>query len=171
MRFPSLLAVPMLLCGAIAVAASLPADMPKRKPGLWEMQVSGMAGGSQALPKICLDETTDKAMYELGTKMSGAMCSKLDIAVKGGKVIVDSICTMQMPTGPVNMTSHSETTFDGNTAYRTAGQVNYSPAFMGKTAVQVSSEGHWTGACPAGQKPGDMTMPNGSVVNISQLSN
>lgn len=171
MRFRSLFALSLLLAGTAAVAIDLPASLPKRKPGLWVMQSSGAsAAGRRAMPKICIDEATDKALYRLGAGMSGVKCSRMDVQMSGSKIIADSTCAMQGPGGPVNMTSHSETVFDGDTAYRTTGHATYSPAFMGKTASDINSEGHWVGACPAGQKPGDMTLPNGMVVNVMGMA-
>lgn len=163
-----LLAFSLLGLATVAIAQDLPANMPKRKPGLWEMQTSGMSGHPQVM-KLCLDADTDQAMYKMGSQMSGHMCSKFNVDVQGSTVVSDAVCTINTPNGTVNMTSHSETKFDGDTAYQTQGHMKYDPAVMGQSEMAMNSSGHWVGECPAGQKPGDMVMPNGSTMNIKDM--
>jgi len=163
-----LLAVSLLGFTGLAMAQDLPANMPKRKPGLWEMQSSGMGGHPQVM-KLCLDADTDQAMYKMGTQMSGKMCSKFNISVQGATVVSDAVCKLDTPNGAVNMTSHSETTFEGDTSYHTEGHMKYEPAVMGQSDVAMTSAGRWVGQCAAGQKPGDMVMPNGSTMNIKDM--
>ncbi len=163
-----LLAVSLLGITGIALAQDLPANMPKRKAGLWEMQTTGMGGQPQVM-KLCLDADTDQAMYKMGAQMSGHMCSKFDIHVEGTMVVSDAVCKMNGPSGPVSMTSHSETRFDGDTSYQTQGHMTYDPAMMGHSDMTITSTGHWVGQCAAGQKPGDMVMPNGQSMNIKDM--
>jgi len=164
-----LLAVSLLGLTSVALAQDIPANMPKRKPGLWEMQTSGM-GGQPQTTKICLDADTDTAMYKMGTHMGGQMCSKFKIDVQGGnKVVTDAVCKINAPNGAVNMTSHSETTYTGDTAYATQGHITYDPAIMGHADMAITSSGRWVGQCAAGQKPGDMIMPNGQTMNVKDI--
>ena len=163
-----LLAVSLLGFTGLVLAQDLPANMPKRKPGLWEMQSSGMGGHPQVM-KLCLDADTDQAMYKMGTQMSGKMCSKFNISVQGTTVVSDAVCKLDTPNGAVNMTSHSETTFEGDISYHTEGHMKYEPAVMGQSDVAMTSAGRWVGQCAAGQKPGDMVMPNGSTMNIKEM--
>ncbi|WP_109124104.1 DUF3617 family protein [Dyella sp. C11] len=163
-----LLAVSLLGLAGVAVAQDIPANMPKRKPGLWEMQTSGMGGQSQTT-KFCLDADTDTAMYKMGTHMSGQMCSKFNIQADGSKVTTDAACKLNTPNGAVNMTSHSETTYQGDTSYSTQGHIKYEPAIMGHSDMDVTSSGRWVGQCEAGQKPGDMVLPNGQTINIKDM--
>lgn len=167
-RFRPLLVLPLLCLAATALAVELPPNLPKRKPGQWEMQMSGMGGQPQVV-KLCVDEETDQTMYQMGAQMSGSMCSKYELSVKGSTVLADGICSIPGPQGNVTMTSHSETVFDGNTSYKTEGHIKYDPAVMGRSEATVNSSGRWVGACAAGQKPGDMVMPNGTVMNIKDM--
>ena len=116
----------LCLLAGIAVAAELPSNLPKRKPGLWEMQVSS-AGAAHGSPKMCIDAATDQAMYQMGAKMSGALCSKMDFKVNGNTVVTDSVCQMPAQSGPITITAHSETHFDGDTAYQVTSHATYSP--------------------------------------------
>jgi len=163
-----LLAVSLLGLTSVALAQDLPANMPKRKPGLWEMQSSGMGGQPQVM-KLCLDADTDRSMYKMGAQMSGQMCSKFNVNVQGNTVVSEAECKLDMPNGPVTMSSRSETTFDGDTSYTTKGTTKFQPAMMGRSEMPISSSGRWVGQCPAGQKPGDMVMPNGQTMNIKDI--
>ena len=163
-----LLAVSLLGATAVVLAQDLPANMPKRKPGLWEMQTSGMGGHPQVM-KLCLDAGTDQDMYKMGAQMSGQMCSKFNISVQGTTVVSDAVCKLDGPSGPISMTNHSETRFDGDTAYHTDAHMKYEPAMMGQSEMAMTSSGRWVGQCAAGQKPGDMVMPNGTTMNIKDM--
>ncbi|MHA6205346.1 DUF3617 domain-containing protein [Dyella soli] len=163
-----LLAVSLLGFTGLALAQDLPADMPKRKAGLWEVQTGGMGGRPQTM-KLCLDADTDRAMYQMGTKVRGQACSKLDISMKGQVLVSDAVCKLDGPNGPINMTSHSETQFQGDTAYQTTGHIKYEPAVMGQAEMPLTSSGRWVGPCAAGQKPGDMVMPNGTTMNMKDM--
>lgn len=164
-----LVAVSLLGMASVVLAQDIPANMPKRKPGLWDMQTSGM-GGQPQTTKFCLDADTDTAMYKMGTHMSGQMCSKFKIDVQGSnKVVTDAVCKINTPNGAVNMTSHSETTYQGDSAYSTQGHITYDPAIMGHADMIVTSTGRWVGQCAAGQKPGDMIMANGQTLNIKDM--
>ncbi|WP_430391260.1 DUF3617 domain-containing protein [Dyella sp. 20L07] len=162
-----LLAAALLTVTSVAMAQDLPANMPKRKPGLWETQTSGMGGGAQVM-KLCLDASTDQDMYKMSAQMR-SQCSKFNISVQGTTVVSDAVCKVDGPNGPINMTNHSETHFDGDTAYRTEAQVKYEPAMMGQSDMSMTSTGRWVGQCAAGQKPGDMVMPNGTTMNIKDM--
>ncbi|WP_158752517.1 DUF3617 family protein [Dyella sp. S184] len=170
-RIRFVVATSLLILACVAVASDLPGNLPKRKAGLWEIQDNVMNGAASphAMPKICLDADTDQALYRFAAKMSGAVCSKMDFNVSGNSFTVDSVCQMQGPQGTMHMVSHSETHFDGDIAYHTDTHMQYQPAILGKTSRDVSSNGRWLGPCAAGQKPGDMIMPNGSVMNISTM--
>ena len=109
-------------------------------------------------------------MYQMGAQMSGSMCSKFSLAVKDGAVVADGVCNLPGPQGNITMTSHSETRFQGDSAYRTTGHVKYDPAVMGHSEADVDSSGKWVGACAAGQKPGDMILPNGQKVNLNDMA-
>ncbi|WP_157971445.1 DUF3617 family protein [Dyella sp. C9] len=163
-----LLAVALVGVTGATLAQDLPANLPKRKPGLWEMQTSAMGGRPQVM-KLCLDANTDQDMYKMGAQMSGQMCSKFNISVQGTTVVSDAVCRIDGPNGTVNMSSHSETRFDGDTAYHTEGHMKYDPAMMGQSEMAMTSSGRWVGECPAGQHPGDMVMPDGSVMNIKEM--
>lgn len=140
----------LLLCSVIPAAAHA-IDLPTRKPGLWEVRMI-MAGAKTPAMTMheCTDASTDK---EMTTSFGGAdkdACTKNDIKKTATGFVVDSQCKSD---GTV-VTSHSEISGDFNSAY-TVRVTSKSKA----QSTDATLEAKWLGACPAGQKPGDVTMP------------
>ncbi|WP_165488688.1 MULTISPECIES: DUF3617 domain-containing protein [Dyella] len=167
-RYRHLFLLPLLAVTTVALAVDVPANLPKRKAGLWEMQM-GSAGGKPQMVKVCLDEASDRAMYEMGAKIGGSVCSKFSLSVNGNVVVADGVCSLPGPQGNIVMTSHSETRFTGDTAYQTQGTVKLDPPVNGNGEMSVSNGGHWVGQCTAGMKPGDMLLPDGRTMNFKDM--
>jgi Protein of unknown function (DUF3617) len=154
--------------GGIACAGTgaLAADLPKRKPGLWEVTLT-MARGNMPpqLMKFCTDEATDAALYQLGMNAAQGMCSRKDIQRSGAVVTLDSECRM----GNTRMTSHAVMTFTGDTAYKTNAQSHFEPPMMGHSESSMTQEAKWVGQCPVDMQPGDMIGPNGMKMNLKSM--
>jgi len=62
-----LIVLPLMLAPVAGAAQRLPADIPARKPGLWEMATTGTVGPNQlkALKRYCLDAGADRALHDL----------------------------------------------------------------------------------------------------------
>jgi hypothetical protein len=147
----------------LAVAAQ---DLPKLKAGLWEMtNVSSRNPGQPMKSTVCLDTTLQQDMIRMGTGMMQGMCSKHDLKVSGNKVTGEAICNL----GGSTMTSRSVMTMTGDTAYRTEAHARFDPPMMGSAQSDTVIEGRYLGACRPGQRPGDMTMPNGQTMNIRNM--
>jgi len=140
------------------------AEIPLRKPGLWEMK---MARVSSALPEVtmqhCTDETTDKEMSTAFSPISKEICSKRDIQKTATGYATDSVCSV----GGMSMTSHSEITGDFNSAYtvKTTTHSEHGPTGLPHDST-TTIEAKWLGACKPDQKPGDIVMPGGFKMNI-----
>lgn len=173
LRNPVLLAMFAATLSGTAVAADvqLPSNLPHRKPGLWVQQIA-RPGKPAVTEKICLDEATDAALYKFGIGASNAMCNRMDIRMHGNEMVVDSVCTVPrfLGHGGNTMTGHGVTHFSGNTAYHTEQATHYDPPLNGKTDDTTSIDARWTGPCEAGQKPGDIVLPNGMTVNVQNAS-
>lgn len=155
----------LMLATGVAAAANL--DYPPRKPGLWEMS---MAHGDEpdAKPHIvqqCIDAKTDTAMREMGQGASRDACSKQDMRKDGGKIVVDSVCKL----GPTTLTSHSEISGDFSSSYRMESHTAYDPPLAGRAKGTAIVQAKWLGPCKAGQKPGDMVMPDGQTMNFMDM--
>lgn len=157
--------------GAPAPAASAavagPATPPPRKPGLWTQTVS--MGDFNQTTRLCLDETTDKAMSIWGAQMSKDMCEKNEMT-RGldGSWRFTSVC--DMGSGGKSTTS-GLASGDFNTKYK----VEAETTTEGASAPQMNGarkmvlEATWQGPCPEGFKPGDMELPGGMKMNLTDL--
>ena len=156
----------LLLCAAAAAGAAN-IDYPPRKPGLWEMSMA-QADDPKAQPHVvqqCIDAKSDAAMREMGSGMSREACSKQDMRKEGSKIVVDSVCKM----GATTLTSHSEISGDFGSSYRMESQTIYDPPLAGRAKGTAVIQAKWLGPCRAGQKPGDMVMPNGRTMNFIDM--
>ena len=151
---------------AIALGAGLD-DLPKRKPGLWEMSTASAENkGAPAMSKVCIDATTDRELMNFGLGVTNQLCSKREIKVTGGVATINMVCTV----GDSQATSHSTITYTGNTAYRAEVRAHFEPPFMGKTDSTTTQQAKWTGACPPDMRPGDLVTGNGVKINLRDLA-
>lgn len=151
---------------SLAQAAGLE-DLPKRKPGLWEMSVIP-ENGKQApvTSRVCIDSATDAVLTNFALGASSKICSKSDVRVSGSVATIDAVCKI----GESVQTSHSTITFSGTTAYRSEARVHSEPPFMGRSDSTIVQEGKWIGTCPADMKPGDLVMGNGMKINLKDMA-
>ena len=142
------------------------AEMPLRKPGLWEMKL--VRPGSP-LPEMtmqhCTDETTDKEMSTTFSPMSKEVCSKRDIQQTATGYVSDSVCSV----GGASMTSHSDIIGDFNSAYTIKMTAHSDRGVAGIRDSTMTIEAKWLGACKPDQKPGDIVMPGGLKMNIHDI--
>ena len=161
MRYFALLVV--LFAAGAAAAASF--DAPKRKSGLWEINIlSGQAKGSHAMQQ-CIDEKTDDLMKkELGENQK-PQCSKNEMRKEGDKIIAESVCKVQ------NSTATTRAVFTGrfDSAYKADIKSTYEPPMSGMKESSSVIEAKWLGPCKAGQKPGDIVMPGMPNINIDEM--
>ncbi|HEY1326698.1 MAG TPA: DUF3617 family protein [Casimicrobiaceae bacterium] len=141
-------------------------DYPKLRPGLWEMKRSAdRAGpGGQAM-KICLDESLQREMYDMGLGTMKGMCSKHDFKLSGNRGTGDFVCTVNGSTWH----SKSTMTINGDVGYRTEVDTTFDPPVNGQSTAHTVMEARYTGPCAAGQQPGDVTLPNGQTMNMRNM--
>jgi len=149
----------------LALATGAWADeMPTRKAGLWEMQMSGDASTAT---RMCTSAEVEKKMQEMALAGGMDSCSKLDIRKTASGYVIDAVCQ----SGPtMSVTSHSEFTGDFNSAYtmKQAGHVEMKGAKPMNTNMTIQAK--WVGDCPPDWKPGDVEMPGGRKVNMARGS-
>ena len=154
---------------AIATAALLlatatnAAEMPKRKPGLWQIETKMAAAPGMGPMKQCIDEKTDNFYQQLGEQHKDK-CSESEIKNAGDKILVHSVCKMG---GSIATT---DATFTGrfDSDYRGDIRIKYDPPMHGMSEASMTITAKWIGPCEAGQKPGDMILPNGMKINPQQ---
>lgn len=155
------------LCSVSAMAA----EMPPRKPGLWEMRMS--MDGVKMPPQLaqhCVDAETDKLMNDMGSGMQKDLCSKYESSKSGETLVVDSVCNI----GGVNTTTRAEISGNFDSAYtvKVHSKREDTPEAKKKPGPQemnMTIEGKWAGECKKGQKPGDMIMPGGVKINVRDM--
>lgn len=141
-------------------------DYPKLKPGLWEMERSSDTQAAQPnTMTMCLDESVQREMFDMGAGTMKGMCSKHDFKLSGNRGTGDFICDM----GGSTMHSTSVMTLTGNSAYRTEIDTTYAPPFMGRTRTKTVITARNMGPCKPGQRPGDVVMPNGHTINMRDV--
>lgn len=152
---------------AAASAPSGPMATPKRKPGLWVQTIS--TAGMNQETKLCLDEATEARMTLWGQAMGENTCAKNQITPAAGGWRIESECDFgdagkHVTTGTI--------TGDFNSRYVMKMTTTTTGARMAQanTTQEMEMTGTWQGACPAGMKPGDMTLPGGMTMNINQIA-
>jgi hypothetical protein len=86
----------------------------------------------------------------------------------GATLVIDSECKF----GPISSTTRTTMSGDFQSTYsiRIEGTTDGMPfgGAKGPQETLILQTAHWTGACPAGMKPGDFTLPGGMKFNIKQ---
>ena len=171
---------PFAFMAGLAVLALSPAlaqaaeDLPSRKPGLWE---SSMKSSDSKMPgtviKQCVDAETDKNAL-MG--VSNGMCDLKWQRLSADRIETETNCKM----GPVAATGKGVITGDFNSSIRvettttTIASGEAMPAGAPKLNIPsvtqtVVIEAKWLGPCEAGQKPGDLIMPDGKVMQMPKM--
>lgn len=140
------------------------AEMPKRKPGLWEVNAR-MAGMPSPGPvQQCIDQTSDDLMQQRANAQK-QNCSVIEVRPQGNKVSVHSVCKVN------NSTATTDAVFVGafDSAYKGDMLTRFSPPLNGMSESRVAVDARWLGPCSPGQKPGDVLMPNVGGMNIKEM--
>lgn len=158
--------IPFAAVVALAAAAAAP-DFPTLKNGQWEMTTtSGTAANAQRKSTICLDASTQKAMFDMGSGLQKEMCPKFSLRREGARWITDAECHL----GTSSVRSHAVMTMQGDSSFRTEATSSYDPPLFkdvreSKTVVEAT----YVGACRDGLTPGDVLLPNGQKLNLRQM--
>ncbi len=140
------------------LAAQAAADIPKRKPGLWEIQTTlAEMGGITNTLQICIDEEFDDLMDTQGDEDTD--CSENVVHRDGNRVLVDAVCRIDGTTATLRGV------FAGDFSSQYTGEIKttYDPPMQGMATTHLTLEARWLSACLPGQQPGDVVlqgMPN-----------
>ncbi|MDO4637729.1 MAG: hypothetical protein Q4B13_09350 [Lautropia sp.] len=154
---------------AKGAASSLPTspgslDYPRRKPGLWEIRNSAGQQLGLAPVHFCVGAQTDTPEQHLDRKVGKRGACRLGAFRRVGLTwVADSVCRDSHTT----VVSQSTVTGDFQTHYRIDTVVLYSPPLANNRREDHEFiEARWLRACPAGQKPADLTIPGMGVLNM-----
>jgi len=154
----------LLVCGCAAgLSASIAADeLPKRKTGLWQINMR-----MQGLPDLgpmqqCIDQNTDNLMLQRARKTD---CRAIEVKRSGNTTSVHAVCIMQ------GSTATTDGLFEGSfdSSYKGRMTTRFSPPWNGMSISTSTHEAHWLGPCRPGQKPGAVIMPNIGGLNLNEL--
>lgn len=151
---------------AILASSATAQNYPKLKAGLWEMERAASSATHQPnRMTMCLDDSVQKDMFDMGAGAMQGMCSKHDFTFSGNRGTGDFICDF----GGSRMHSKSTMVLTGNTAYRTEIRTTYDPPLMGQAESTTILTARHLGACKPGQRAGDMVLPNGQTLNMRDV--
>lgn len=139
-------------------------DLPKRKPGLWEISVGIDGAPAIGAMQQCIDRDTDNLLQQKA-KANKQDCSVMDVKSSAGKVTVHAVCKVD------NSTATTDGTFEGafDSSYKGTLTTRFNPPLYGRSETAMTHEARWLGPCKAGQKPGDIILPNMGRVNINEM--
>lgn len=152
-----------------AVAYDLPEDMPARKPGLWEMVMTGTMDGLGKIgskEQYCLDARADRALHdlfilrkELQVVHFDLNCQSPSFSRSGNVVSGEMLCrtNSQEDDETAGKDFRWKLTFESDSHVVLEEQdVARDMMFAGET--RIVEEQRWIGECAADQKPGDGIM-------------
>jgi hypothetical protein len=141
-------------------------EFPFRKPGLWEITVSGEPKHPPAMQRLCLDRETEELAHKKGAT-GGPPCKQLDRKTSGRTVTTTSVCDF----GNSKVTSTSVVTSSSDADYQMVSDGIFNPPMMGISKTHSEQNAKWVGACPADMHPGDLLMktPDGREARSNLL--
>lgn len=155
----------LILLGGLLPAGA--AELPIRRPGLWEIKIKLTGGAAPtAMMHHCTDESVDRDMITMFNPLAPHLCTKREIQKRAEGYTIDTVCRADNKT----VTLHSEVTGDPHTSYRvvTEKKIQDEPD-SAPVVSNVTLEGRHVGACKPGQKPGDVIMAGGMKINIKEM--
>jgi hypothetical protein len=159
---------------APASGAIAPADLPRRKAGLWKQTVSmeGPQAGMAPTIEMCVDPATESRMASLGQQMGKDRCSSQTFSRNlDGSISFNATCK----TGAGGtMVTKGTITGDFNSSYKVAidSQMTGASVAAANGEHKVEMTATWEGPCPDGEKAGDATMimPDGSKMKMPNMA-
>lgn len=144
-----------------------PMAAPKRKPGLWSQTVS--SDGSSQTMKLCLDAATEAKLSVWGGQATADMCAKNTFVRTPTGFTFDSVCDMGAA-GKITTKGVGTGNFDTRYEIKATSVTTGSSMAQANGPHEMTITGTWDGACPAGMKPGDMSLPGGVTMNINDIA-
>ncbi|MFD1332011.1 DUF3617 domain-containing protein [Methylopila musalis] len=149
---------------ALSAGPAFAASPPKRAPGLWETTTITDAGRTVA--KECVDARTDRLTRQI---MAGVTCRNDDFKVTAEGYSAGAICSSG------GMSIDNKVTLSGDfESFARAENVTVMtglPGEGGGRRFYTAIEARRLGDCAPDQRPGDVILPNGTVVNVPPAGN
>jgi hypothetical protein len=153
-----------LILVLIVVMPALAAELPSRKPGLWQVKTSvGSSNAAALVFQQCIDATTDQMMQSSAGPFAPAVCPERNVQRSENSITIDSTCAV----GGKAATAHSVITGSLDSAYTMTVTSQIPDIPDGKMIMTMDAK--WLGSCAADQKPGDIIMSNGMKINVPEM--
>ena len=163
MRVISLL---IISTGVAFAGAAHALDLPKRKSGLWEMTMIGdQTNGQPQTVTTCVEQKTDTGLSSSFGDKIPKNCKQPTLKKSAGTYVITSSCKFT----DSNVKTSAILSGDTNSAYKIDRTSTYTPPNKGRKESKQSITAKWLSTCKADQRPGDMIMPDGSKINISDI--
>ena len=137
------------------------ADLPARKPGLWEVKTTLEGHGRAVTVQQCIDAATDQVLQSSAGPFAAPACPEREVKKSDNGTTIDSRCNFN------GKAASARAVITGS--FDSAYVMTVTSEGADLPAMTMTSEGKWLGACAAGQQPGDVVMANGVKVNIPEL--
>jgi hypothetical protein len=151
-----------VLC-ASAFAVARAASPPQLQQGLWEIRVQSTenpgAKKTEYAFRLCRDHAYDKETDDL-VKNNKNCTTKLQ-SLGGDRFTAASRCTLS----GIVIVSQGLSVYQSGGSVHSESAATYTPPLYGKTDETMIEDQHYLGSCPAGMKPGDRLMADGSIVH------
>ena len=159
--------IAMSLIGMVVASIAgnaLASDLPKRKPGLWEISMNMEGAPNMGPMQQCIDQNTDNLMQQKA-KQNKSDCSVIDVKPSGNKVTIHSVCKIE------GSTATTDGVFEGafDSSYKGSMKTRSSPPLQGMSESNMTQQARWLGPCKPGQKPGDVIMPKMGNMDINKM--
>ena len=158
----------VLLAAILTAGAAQAEDKFQRKSGLWEVKrTSTLAGGKVRVTQLCIDQASDDVLRE-PPEGPGNGCKADRILRDGDQLVIDATCPLSSTKSTAK--THAVITGNPDSTYKIEAKSTFDPPFRGKTEASTVLEGKWTGPCKPDQRPGDVVLPNGARMNLTDVA-
>lgn len=154
----------LFLVLVLAVALAHADNVPKRKPGLWEVKwTDSRTADKLHVLQMCVDPATDGALQHLSGGVRKDTCEISKVRRESEQTIVEEVCRR----GKTTVTTQAVITGKLDSAYKVESKSTYDPPRGGNAGGTTSQEAHWLGPCKSDQRPGDVLLASGYRFNIN----
>ena len=160
MRFRPALPV-AVLSALIGIAAADEFKPPPMKDGLWETHSTQIQQGKTVFDtsvKMCQSKELTKSLHSNGEELRKKNeCTSSVTQPSPSTYVEESRCSKGPNAGSVTKITY---TYQGDTASHTEMHMN-----AGKSETVMTMDAKYVGSCPAGMKPGDAIMADGTKIS------
>ncbi len=139
------------------------ADLPARKPGLWQITI---AGAHSMKVRQCSDAASDETIFQTGIGLSNN-CGKPQVQESDNTITIDSVCKSEGKSGDKSAGKSAAKSTASHIVITGSLESKYTMTMTGQAPGKTMTlYAEWLGPCGAGQKPGDVIMPDGVKINL-----